>query len=670
MKNFTNDEIEARISTKIPEHSDKNPIPQGDDPNHYLQAEELNIIVKFLDENTAIVKELMKNSNELGFSVENYIQLYNSDEEFQIFYDEGLSSKIYFNPATEVIRIGLLDSDGFKEYNFSEIHKIPQLKSALDNEIVERARVDALKLNKPTQNATNQYVLLADGSTSLKSDFGKVNTVNNISPDENKNVNVDLDNVLSKGNTSTTREIRVRGLRLKSLFENDIPSLRPNLLNIQDNIYSGNITIDGENILVNGFCINFSDTRTNNNLYVIPENLTSSTRTLVLPTKKDGKIALTSDIQSIFSQYTNWTNPSQRFSALVSKHNDATYNRLLGMDANGNVNEVGLPAITNEMSKSTDAQKDAWRVANRKSDETYSIGVPRVDYCYPYIVDSRKDYLQYIYFYGINLFLDLKNSSLKLVNITTSQAITVDNFEVVTGLTTFLKIGLNFNLIPNGEYHLVITNPLGFTNIDTCKFTVSNSVQQVDLSAFEIANENFKIGTDFQSSISPTNITFQNLRGSGNDNLALERRLVTKSKVLPVTGNFILDFNFNVLKSENLADNNTGIQHSFGIVSSGSVLTDSGITPSIGYQFKAVNIGLFSSSKVIAYAGFPSGLYRARIVRQNGQFEVSIVLPNNTVLSDIIPDTLGSTIDIVSNFTGFYVSNSAQIVFELLSITN
>ena len=125
-----------------------------------------------------------------------------------------------------------------------------------------------------------------------------------------------------------------------------------------------------------------------------------------------------------------------------------------------------------------------------------------------------------------------------------------------------------------------------------------------------------------------------------------------------------------MLKSGNLVDNNTGTQHSFGIVSSGSVLTDSGITPSIGYQFKAANIGLFSSSRTIAYSGFPSGLYRARIVRQNGQFEVSIVLPNNTVLSDIIPDTLGSTIDIVSNFTGFYVSNSAQIVFELLSITN
>lgn len=70
----------------------------------------------------------------------------------------------------------------------------------------------------------------------------------------------------------------------------------------------------------------------------------------------------------------NWTNAQQRMSALVSKHNDATYNRLLGMDAQGNIDEVGIYAMTSEMSISTDAQKDAWRLANQKSTETnYSI---------------------------------------------------------------------------------------------------------------------------------------------------------------------------------------------------------------------------------------------------------------------------------------------------------
>lgn len=102
---------------------------------------------------------------------------------------------------------------------------------------------------------------------------------------------------------------------------------------------------------------------------------------------------------------TNWTNAQQRMSALVSKHNDATYNRLLGMDDKGYVNEVGIYALTNEMSKATDAQKDAWRVASRKSGETYSIGQPRVDSIAPFILlnDSEMHSLTLI---GENLFIN------------------------------------------------------------------------------------------------------------------------------------------------------------------------------------------------------------------------------------------------------------------------
>ena len=325
-------------------------------------------------------------------------------------------------------------------------------------EEAERINADGLKLDKPLENATDQYVILGDGTTSPKSDFGKVDTVNNIPPDENKNVNVDLDNILSKGNTSVTKEIRVRGLRLKSLFEEGFPSFRPNLLNIQDNIYSGNIIIDGETILVNGFCINFSDTRTNNNLYVVPENLTSSTRTLILPTKKDGKIALTSDIQSIFSQATNWTNPSQRFSSLVSKHNDATYNRLLGMDANGNANEVGLPAMTNEMSKSTDAQKDAWRIAGLKTTETYNVGQPRVDLVNPIITDKTKTYIQYVSLVGLNMFLP-NGSNIKVFKKSDDTLYkTIVEIQVLQSNPSIVSFGENFSTWEEGDYYFQIYN--------------------------------------------------------------------------------------------------------------------------------------------------------------------------------------------------------------------
>ena len=104
------------------------------------------------------------------------------------------------------------------------------------------------KINKPTTNNTPNYVLLADGSTAPKTEFGKVDKVMGVAPDASKNV----------------------------------------------------------------------------------------------------------DISGIA---TNWTNAQQRMSALVSKHNDATYNRLLGMDSQGNLNEVGIYALTNAMKLATPSQR-------------------------------------------------------------------------------------------------------------------------------------------------------------------------------------------------------------------------------------------------------------------------------------------------------------------------
>ena len=60
----------------------------------------------------------------------------------------------------------------------------------LNKEIQDRISADNLKLDKPTTNNTNQFVILGDGTTSPKSDFGKVKTVNNQEPDENGNIKI------------------------------------------------------------------------------------------------------------------------------------------------------------------------------------------------------------------------------------------------------------------------------------------------------------------------------------------------------------------------------------------------------------------------------------------------------------------------------------------------
>ena len=208
------------------------------------------------------------------------------------------------------------------------------------------------KIDKPTTNNTNQFVILGDGSTAPKSDFGKVDKVMGVAPDANKNVDI-----------------------------------------------SG--------------------------------------------------VAM------------NWTNASQKMSALVSKHNDATYNRLLGMDANGNLNEVGLPAMTNEMSKATDAQKDAWRVASRKSGETYSIGQPRVDSIAPFILlnDSEMHSLTLI---GENLFINNVDlvSRVDIIDSRTNVIVeTCESIAVHQTLPSRLSIDITKNLYDiNVPYYTKVTH--------------------------------------------------------------------------------------------------------------------------------------------------------------------------------------------------------------------
>ena len=181
----------------------------------------------------------------------------------------------------------------------------------------------------------------------------------------------------------------------------------------------------------------------------------------------------------------NWTHPQQRYSGLVSKHNDVTYNRLLGMDANGNANEVGLPAMTNEMSKSTDAQKDAWRIANRKSTETYSIGQPRVDTILPPVIDNTKDYIQYTTLVGLNLFFNNSSPSTALVkiirykdinnNLVPETIVDITNYQVYQTNTSILSFGIRYDSLLTGYYKVQVTHN-GLINIGSSDILVTTQV--------------------------------------------------------------------------------------------------------------------------------------------------------------------------------------------------
>ncbi|MGV0753989.1 hypothetical protein [Empedobacter brevis] len=163
-----------------------------------------------------------------------YVQIYNSDEELQEIWDNGISDKVYFNHHTKEMVIGNSDGDGYSLFKMEEY------------------------LNKPDVTGTVQeypYVVVVDneGNSAKRSleDFGKVSTVNNKEPDGNKNVDIGLDEVLSKGNQST------------------LP------------------------ILVS--MLNLVDEKTGYSTQLIPESVINNFSTIIIP-NKSGTVALLEDI--------------------------------------------------------------------------------------------------------------------------------------------------------------------------------------------------------------------------------------------------------------------------------------------------------------------------------------------------------------------------------------
>ena len=108
-------------------------------------------------------------------------------------------------------------------------------------------------------------------------------------------------------------------------------------------------------------------------------------------------------------------------------------------------NTSGLDAVvdsknllTDGLTSMTDAEKDAWRLAQRKTGETYSIGQPRIDFVFPSYINNSITYVQPLVLYGINLYIDNQtpNSIVQLNRVedingnAVNELYNITNFEV------------------------------------------------------------------------------------------------------------------------------------------------------------------------------------------------------------------------------------------------
>ena len=202
-------------------------------------------------------------------------------------------------------------------------------------------------------------------------------------------------------------------------------------------------------------------------------------------------------------------------SGLPNKNTDiANFRKVRVQNASGLDSVVDSKnLLTDAVTSMSDAEKDAWRLAQRKTNETYSTGQPRIDTILPPVVNNSNDYIQYVTLVGLNLFLNNSNPSTAMVklkrykdinnNSVTETVIDITNYQVYQQNTSILSFGINYNTLQTGYYKVEVTHN-GIVNIGTSDLLVSNTVN-----TNTIILDSWEVYTPFEPSnliITPTSI--------------------------------------------------------------------------------------------------------------------------------------------------------------------
>ena len=145
---------------------------------------------------------------------------------------------------------------------------------------------------------------------------------------------------------------------------------------------------------------------------------------------------------------------------LPDKSAEASFNSMIVQNSTGQVAKSnGWNVMKNAMQLASDAEKDAWRIASRKTDENYSLGQPRIDSILPPLINKNLGYVQYVTVIGLNLFVDnvtQGQAQIKLKNTTTNQEFLINQFTSYQYLPDRLTFGVDFATYPQGDYSVSV----------------------------------------------------------------------------------------------------------------------------------------------------------------------------------------------------------------------
>ena len=296
---------------------------------------------------------------------------------------------------------------------------------------------------------------------------GKVDTIDGIEADENKDVK------LGAVRKSESNEVEA-GF---DLHQKDGASIGVDVNGV--NVFKGGITatFGNSSISVDNFV---PDAAYKFQEILFPKRAVKNVEEKVYPvTYVNGVKADDTGRVDISGIAWNYTNPSIRYSGIVDKSADATYNQLLGVDSNGYASKVnGKTVFINLPDILTESEKTAWKTKMNGGWTTQTMSV----FSLSPLVFPKSDEFCFMVLSGANLNLNPVNFKIEIISAISQNVIAeIPNNQVNLISSSSLNFYYNFKDLAESEYKLKITNGLA-SYITPLAFYVKANIDYINLS--------------------------------------------------------------------------------------------------------------------------------------------------------------------------------------------
>ena len=185
-------------------------------------------------------------------------------------------------------------------------------------------------------------------------------------------------------------------------------------------------------------------------------------------------------------------------SGLPNKNTDiANFRKVRVQNASGLDSVVDSKnLLTDGITSMTDAEKDAWRLAQRKTNETYNTSAPQILVVNPFLIKNTDNFPLAIVVTGSNLFIDLANSIVTMKRVKDSNGNTVSDAEI--NITQYVRnsesnnlillIYYNFYNVTTGYYELKIQNQYGLQTLTSPQFLIVENYDLTPMLPFTVIN--------------------------------------------------------------------------------------------------------------------------------------------------------------------------------------